>query len=316
MRHASLVRALCFPEDYEHAENEGELCLELMRHNNGQPFLPFLQQLIWSSQSRNRVSHDLHTLISCVGALQGLCIIFSDNSYNVTVPSEDDTRAMDSIVRFISTHSPSLRKLKFKWDGRPAAHRSELSLMRNLRSLDTYYSSIVLGPLELRALLTSTPLERMQVRVEGFSAEGLSAAPLQARSLQELNLMGTCRDLAGIMAYIHAPALKTITMGVSDQYYMALSDFCTCVRRAASQSTSLRRLHLNIVDPQFPPRPRPAPIHMLWSDILRPCFALPELDALKLELVAHRYALSMDDDDARLFAQAMPRLRIFFLHAS
>ncbi len=309
MRHASLVRGLYFLSDYEHAENEGELCLELLRHNNGQPFLPFLQRLAWSSQSRERISRDLHTLISCVGALQGLRVTFSSHSYDLVGPSEDDTHAMESTVRCISTHSPSLRELKFQWHGPPSTRRSELPLMRHLRSLDTYHSpTIVLGPLDIYALLTSTPLERMEVRVEGFFAETLPAAPLQALSLQEVGFMGTCIDLVGIMAYIHAPALKKMSMGISDQNYMALSDFCTCVRRATSQSYSFRKLQVHISYCQsYPPMPRPAPIHMLWSDILRPCFALPELDTLKLELVSHRFALHMDDDDARLFAQAMPR---------
>ena len=219
---------------------------------------------------------------------------------------------IDELLVHLPDSAPVLRTMYIHigWNGeRRPFPASLIARITSLRHLGIHEMARI-TPEEMRALLSLPRLETMHCRVEDFQTASSCHDPIEiSHSLTRLYLVGTCDDLASLVALFSSSKIYHLTLEVDDKpavHSLRMNTHCDPSRTLASKAScfpNLRSLRLN------------CSCRRAWDDtthnnvaigMLRPLFG-----HLYLHYVAVDVAGSADwtDDDILKIAQAWPQLR-------
>lgn len=283
---------------------EGDFVHYLIRRNQGRTFLPSLQSADWEEHPESR------------GALFSL-IPHSLGSLDLTLHWSMAEHDIEAFMTRLSSTVPGLHSLRLTTA--PNVSIERLSYPPHLRHLSRALNALgnALSLPELQALVSRLQLETLSVQILGSHA--WHGEVRGGKALRKLHVEGGCRDLAALMAHLHAPGLRELDIRVKDPFEdlpyepaehhelsVALGGNARLLKTLRSLTLAYRPWCSSpesaLVRYAGPPVP-------LFANILAPL--VHGLTAgLETLVVEHWHeAVSFTDDEVVLLAQAFPLLK-------
>ncbi|PIL35338.1 hypothetical protein GSI_02063 [Ganoderma sinense ZZ0214-1] len=292
---------------------EADLIHYLIRRNEGRTFLPSLRSAVWEEYPESR---------GAVFALLPFSLGSLDLTFYWTMTKHDIEGFMDRLSALV----PGLLWLRITTAPEDVLIE-RLSFPPNLRHLflEASYGS-TLSLTQLQALLSRLQrVETLSVHIQvGSHAEHWQGDLRAGKALQKLHVEGGCRDLAALMAHLHAPSLRELDVRVEGPSYdpAAHHELSLAIGQNARLARTLRSLRLVYRPPDSGESesavaaaakeagPGGAPV-ALFSDVLAPLVQGLGLTAgLETLVVEHwHHAVSFMDDEVAQIAHAFPLLK-------
>ncbi|KAI0962272.1 hypothetical protein AcV7_001152 [Taiwanofungus camphoratus] len=301
-QYARRVRTLCHDLYGTKSNIDSMVYTYLVRHNKGQPLLPFLRELEWGQL----LSTNMDLLAFASPTLRRFRFQFNGKA-DRNKPSPGRNFGLQVLIRTMLSVAPGLKDVSVSNFGNPLYYMP-ITRCSNIRKVEITDRQPVLNVTILQALSTMKNLADLSLIPLTWEEES-NLVSVTLTGLQRLVVKGTARNMTRFFKILSAPNLCSLVLRVQGDAHHAERNFHDCLVAACTQyGSSLRAIHLL------------SSFHLLGENLspvadvslmgfIEPLLGLHDIETISIRCgFNHHCKVSAKDQDIHDMATAWPNL--------